>query len=173
MKAEEIVQSQHRQTVLLRAAFLLFLASVVILATTSLFFLIRDAGPQPETLAEYRSPRSILTVRPPVEGPGTTEFGMLLVQGYRCVNTKQPIIIQQFITYRLVEDGEGPGKVVQDNAGLPSDQARLPGCYEQQLILALPEGVTPGKWFIEAAERDPHTGALRTWFSETFTVVAR
>lgn len=148
------------------------IVQMAFIATGIIFFVDRQVQSH-DHLGDYVSPRQILSTRPDRTMPATLEQGMLVVRGFRCVRGDSTVVVQQAVTFRPV--GEPARTPVSDPPpGQPLPEvARSVGCYDQDILLLVPPAVGPGKWYIEAAERVPSTGEIRTWFSETFEVVAR
>lgn len=128
------------------------------------------------SLGVYRSPRMITGTRPGVEGPAATEVGMITVRGYRCVYGDETVAVELFVTYVSLggEDATRvPDPYFNANTQPRPLSPRIVGCFDETAIFNLPPEVTPGRWYIEAAESPPDGGEIRRWFSEAFTVVGR
>lgn len=149
-----------------------FVLAYTILIMAAVAYFVSNLDRPSDRLYDYASPRNILSTRPDRDSPATLEQGMLLVRGYRCVRGEDTVVVQQFITYRAAEP---PARTTSDPpAGQPApERPRVPGCFEEDILLLLPAAVTPGFYYLEALERVPATGEFRTWFSEQFEVVAR
>lgn len=154
-------------------AYSLFLIIVILAGLYVIFALISNRVEKEGVLGDYESPRSIPMTRPGVTGPAVTSVGMLLVSGRRCVHASGARV-EQFITYRRLpsEDDAANTPPVPDSS-YGNLVARAEGCIVQDIILALPPEVTPGRWYLEAIEVALSTGEIRRWTSEPFTVVGR
>lgn len=156
-------------------AFAVFLVVYTLAMFAGVAYLIGQLGGGDgftDRLTNYESPRRVLTIRPDRTSPSTLEQGMLVVRGYRCVRGSGTVVVQQYITYRAISEG---AKTVTDppTGSPPPTVPRQSGCFEEDILLVVPPAVTPGFYYIEAAERVPSTGELRSWYSEQFEVVAR
>ena len=168
--AEEHVQTNPPSWNLLRAAFLFFLASIFVLIASLVLYVVKDTTDS-SVMGPYESPRQILSTRPGVEGPATLEGGMLIVRGFRCIENDSPVIVEQFLSFRQVDEVSGE---LRESVSVPSAQkARVAGCFEEDILVILPALVTPGDWYIEGVDRSVQTGELRSWYSNHFQVISR
>lgn len=159
----------------LGAAFGLFLTAVVSFVVVIAYSALAPDPSPPGVMGDYESPRSIPMTRPGVAGPAVTEVGMIIIRGRRCISASHDVTVQQFVTYREIpESNEGPerSKAVPDGS-YGDEVARAGGCVVQDLLLALPAAVTPGRWYLDVIEIAVSTGEIRRWTSEPFTVVGR
>lgn len=150
---------------LLFGSFLIFVSSLMILGAS--FFIYSSSLGEKTGLCEYTSPRKILTTVKGVEGPAVLERGQVTERAVRCVQGKD---ILNVLTYRNFKNLD-TNQTVQDLIG--EQQPRLRGSVSTDVVIQLPEKVTPGIWRLEGVDQVPDTGELRTWFSEPFFVVAK
>jgi hypothetical protein len=166
-----------REQRILAVAFATFMFLLGGLVIAFLITTVIDNDEHETILGRYDSPRQILQTRPGIEGPAVTQEGMVQARGYRCLHAPKGVAsvgVEMIVTY--IKSGEDPVVRVPD-PNYPNspriEVPRLPGCFNETILLTLPAKVTPGKWYIEAVEVNPMGGELRFWYSEEFTVVGR
>ena len=107
-------------------------------------------------------PPVVLNRIPGVEGPAVKIGEVTVVRSDRCVNRDAQITT---ITIWTPEAATPIPNSERFNS------PAMKGCATTTLALKMPEGISPGKWFIQGVVRDDKSGDVKYWTSEIFVVV--
>lgn len=129
--------------------------------------------PEPHRgFCHYESPREITTRVMGVEGPAVAEGRVVTELAQRCV---EGVDLLGVYAYRYFDPVDDDGTRDMDRGRVVSldglEQPRARGNNVQETQVQLPPEVGPGKWRLSGIDVSIQTGEIRTWFSDTFTVV--
>lgn len=97
------------------------------------------------------------------QGPTAKQGDITVLQQDRCVNRETKVVI-------LTGWTSAEGAINVPNREEIKHSA-LKGCTTITMALAMPERITPGKWYITGIVRDETSAEPRYWTSEIFVVV--
>lgn len=142
--------------------------AVIAIAVTAAAGAVALLVPTPNTpiLGVYESPQRVVNIQPLAEG------GMLVVTGRRCVTAHSARVLT-FRTFTRVDPGPtGAPRTAAASTRVIDERKGGRGCEPQAITIALPAGVTAGKWRVDGIDLAVKDGSLRVWYSEDFEVGA-